>query len=533
MKLFRQIQISNTSCRDLLWLLGGALLWVMPLFYLTDVPQNDVINRYLPMAELIARGELVAAMHPRVPPLLPLFGGAIDFLTGCSPFTALKLASLLFWLLTFPPLYGIFRRCWGRTVAIVGCACFLFCSQLLRLAVSGLRETGKGLFFILASYALLAMLQEKQAKWRHDLLLGGAMAGMILIREDCVLYAALFWLAALVLRRKTWWRTFATATVALLILSPWLWFNAQVSGYPVPGVRTAHLAFVALGPSEQQQQQAREELATAPVPPIISPAPQNQQAASLVPKKQSKTILFGIDFSQKHLLNYQRNFLDGIYWPFALPALLVIVFRIRARRWTREEGWILAVWVLHTVLIMGQILYFDRKLYLSGRYLLPAAPLLFGWTALALLNLRRYWLARGGSHAVVRTAAALMILGLAADTYSREIKSRAIPERRERRNISQKIAEAIRLNYRGSDFDPPTEPDKLHYRSPKRPSILSDDYPEIGYFANGRYFDDAAEESNRPDYLVLPPETPPPSGYLILPAKGIGDKKIRLYRLIP
>ena len=79
----------------------------------------------------------------------------------------------------------------------------------------------------------------------------------------------------------------------------------------------------------------------------------------------------------------------GTYPVFSVFALLVIIYRIRKRQWTVCETVLLVIFVLSFLLQIFQSLAGIRELFISRRYLLSFAPLVFGWTAWGLVELYR------------------------------------------------------------------------------------------------------------------------------------------------
>ncbi|NMD89250.1 hypothetical protein HF882_21935, partial [Victivallis vadensis] len=77
----------------------------------------------------------------------------------------------------------------------------------------------------------------------------------------------------------------------------------------------------------------------------------------------------------------------GSYPYFSLLAFCVIVWRIKTGLWNRRETIVLVCFAGHLLLEILQLIVGDGKWEISRRYLLPAAPLLFGWTAYGLLIL--------------------------------------------------------------------------------------------------------------------------------------------------
>ena len=236
----RNIKLTGWRFPCLIFVL--SLLLCTSLSSLNDIPERDVACRYAAMAEAFAAGDWTYAFHPRIPPLLPCCAGVVAWLTGCSGFVAAKTVSILFFAACVFPLYGIFLRTFNENIARWGCVLLMFSSHLLRIAVSGLRDSSKGLAIIIACYAILCIWQQR-TKLAGYLWCACGAALLTLTRGDCVLYALLFLATIFVFelyRRGAFffpWRTVMALFVYLLCLSPQLAYNYRTIGYPVPEVR--------------------------------------------------------------------------------------------------------------------------------------------------------------------------------------------------------------------------------------------------------------------------------------------------------
>ena len=80
-----------------------------------------------------------------------------------------------------------------------------------------------------------------------------------------------------------------------------------------------------------------------------------------------------------------REFLSscfmGTFPYYSLVALAVIAYRIRAGLWKGKETLLLVMFLFFYLGLIVQILTFDHPEDVSRRYLIPFAPLLFGFTA--------------------------------------------------------------------------------------------------------------------------------------------------------
>ncbi len=136
--------------------------------------------------------------------------------------------------------------------------------------------------------------------------------------------------------------------------------------------------------------------------------------------------------------------IKGFYPYFALPALAVMVGRLRRGGWRPEETLLLLALALGAGSMIVQIAAADRTWYMSRRYLLPFAPVLcgflgWGWVAVgARLTMRtRRW-----------ALGAAVVLGvlLYGDALRPALKDYTSARRRRHRAEIQALAEAIRAD---------------------------------------------------------------------------------------
>ena len=149
--------------------------------------------------------------------------------------------STLFFALTIFPLYGIFRTCFSPLTVRIALLMAAFASIPLRYGASGLRDSGKGFFYILCVY-LLVEVYRKRTDLKNYVFLGIAASLLALTRTEAPVYAGMFGLSVLGLelwRKKIVfpWRSCLCGLTALLLLSPWLAFMYRTTGYPVPDIR--------------------------------------------------------------------------------------------------------------------------------------------------------------------------------------------------------------------------------------------------------------------------------------------------------
>ncbi|MBS1372115.1 MAG: hypothetical protein HPZ91_19395 [Lentisphaeria bacterium] len=480
--------------QPLLYFLMAVILALPPVF-LTVLPASDVASRYAPMAAAFADGEWAYAFHPRVPPLLPVLGGVFAFLFRCDGFLGVRLASLLLYAFAVFPLFALFRRILPLRAACWGVLFYLFCHPLLQYAGEGLRDNGKTLALALAAWALLSLWGSPR-RLRYYLWLGAGIGIGSLFRTELLVAAGLLLPVAAIrecLKKQVPWRTFAGGVVALLLLLPVVAVNRHFTGYPVPDVRLA---------AWLQQREKRAVAAPAAAPArgaaVSGRAAPAEAAPPPVPRRN-----LGI-------LEYLHVLFEGFYPAYLLPVLLGAAWRIRRRQWSVEESVLACVVAGNAVVTALLILLGERYFYLSKRYLLPAAPLAFGWGGYFAISLWEYCRGRWRKWFPVPVAVLIFVVcagilyGAALGPVIRGFTS---GKQCARKNAVLTCAEAFRKDYRGESRG---ERRFLltNYRSNRRPFVVVPDAVDAAPMLAGgsRVFD-----RRMADYLVLAPEAAPPS----------------------
>ncbi len=465
-----------------------AFLILVPIIILSDIPQRDVCLRYAPMAEAIAAGDWEVAFHTRVPPLFATIGSLFVLLFGCSGFLACKLASAMTFSLTVFPLWGIFRRSFDTKIAFTGCMLYIFCAYLLRVSGIGMRESTKCLGLAILAYGMVLIYQSRARIWGYIIFAAGA-AMMIMTRDDSLLFVAFLgaWLLVDEIRkwRKFPWRSIVAGALIWVFLLPVSFVNLKLTGWFVPASRIPQV-MGRFFPSENLV--VRE---------TTSGIVQNENTLTGFSK-------FAASLNPESILDFIDSVFKGTYFIFAIPALLMIIYRIRKKQWTPLESVVLVLFVAHTLLIILQIIVFDHYLYVSRRYLLPAAPLLFGWTALAGFALAgeiRRRLPRRVGVPVVALLLLLLAGGLYYDALSPQLKMRTSKKHAFNRLAILKWQDTIRQDYKGPARLDERVFNVYQYHSFRRPTIASDEMVEVGYLAGGEGYEIQAENDSY-DYII-------------------------------
>ena len=188
----------------------------------------------------------------------------------------------------------------------------------------------------------------------------------------------------------------------------------------------------------------------------------------------------------------------GTYLHYSIIAFAVIVYRLTSDRWTKNESTLLFLFLAFYFGTVAQILVVDRILFVSRRYLLPFAPLLFGFTAIGVVKFYD-WLKRPLLFAILAVLVVLTLIWDATGPIAKEYRT----ESRIALNASNKaIAEFIREDFKGER--PRGELPLWWYepRSPARP-ILKDAPFQLSYMVGGTWWNEFFPD-DPVDYLLIP-----------------------------
>lgn len=227
------------------------------------------------------------------------------------------------------------------------------------------------------------------------------------------------------------------------------------------------------------------------------------------------------------MIDFISAIIKGFYPYFALPALIVIGYRIYRKRWTRGETFLLAFVLGHTLLQVFQTVAGTHIFYISRRYLLPCAPLLFGWTAWGILALFAWSKKRYGKRGrrILLSACSILAVLLIADSLVPTLKEYLPGKKSVERQVVETVAPVLRSHYHGAARSAPVW-DSECYLSPFRPVVVSK-YPALGYRSGGAHATPAAKI--RYDYwLVEEGERPPANGSEVFFFE-ISGKQYRVY----
>lgn len=367
------LTVGKSDALIALYLFGLALLLCLPLLLWNENLPNDTARYYTPMIREFGEGNYGRAFFPLFPPLFIIVGGLFAKL-GFAPFSAAKLASALFFVLTVWPVFGLGKMIWGRRTAIWMVVLFLFCDQTLEYSGTGLLDTGKIFFLTLTVYGLIGAWRTWQ--WTSLWTVACGTSGMALIRGEGIFFSLLALLVLIILgvcHRRTWFKKLRVLPVLLVFgmtLSPWLMYEWKTTGYPVTDSRQI-TSIISLLQTLGLHRDPREFT-----------NPENSPNDST----HSKDLGTPIPAQGQNLTELAISVGKGFYAPYAILALIGIGMRVKRRLWQPEEWFLLGAILCHTAFFII-VLHVLISAIVSKRYIIAVLPLLLGWTETGLRGL--------------------------------------------------------------------------------------------------------------------------------------------------
>ena len=189
---------------------------------------------------------------------------------------------------------------------------------------------------------------------------------------------------------------------------------------------------------------------------------------------------------------------SGTYPHYAIIAFAVIVYRLTSDRWTRNESALLFLFLAFYLGTVAQILVADRVLFVSRRYLLPFAPLLFGFTAVGVVKFYD-WLKRPVLFAIL---AVLVVLTLIWDATGPIVKEYYSASHIAENTGNEAIAAFIRADFKGAKSRGELPIWWYEPRSPARPVLKGATF-QLSYLVGGTYWNEFFPD-DPVDYLLVP-----------------------------
>ena len=502
----------------------AALLLAVPLAYFADIPERDIATRYAPMAEAFATGKWVYAFHPRIPMLYPALCGVLVWLGGITGFTAAKILSVACFAASVFPLFSVMKRVFGEKTAAGAVLVYIVNPFMLRLAGTGLRENMKCLLLILIVHAIFLIREDPDSFARYLYL--GLAAGIVMItRSEMILFCGLV-LFGVMFREARWsldaaqsnleanparkkfvpvpYRSLAgTLLAAGLVFLPAI-VNHAVFGLATPEIRYLHMFEKMFGRAPTLIDAAM----IAGLTPFAMAVAAKLLARVLAGKslKPVLTVCGGVfaaglaflfirqmlradsEVMKEFFLTFERAF-DPLW---TAPALIGLAFRLRDHVFSSGEKLLLAFIAVHTGVIAAQLLFYDRTLTFSVRYLLPVSPLGFGWTSCGVTVIAGL-LARYLPHVSMRAALNVLliayVLGALFHCLGPILKDYFEPRHKAVRNGTLQLAALFRANSPAHSQTAPPEFDLIDYESCAAPGMYFEDnnkYIVSAYLAGGR-----------------------------------------------
>lgn len=460
----------------------------IPILFLNISPSRDVANRYAPMAEAFARGDFMFAFHPRCQVLHPAVSGIFAAL-GVDGFSACKMSSFLFFLLTVLPLFFLCKRVFGFAIAKGAVLLFAMASPLVySLACSGLRDSVKMFVLLLISHAFVCIVQERdKLKWY---IYAGISCGLaVCTRNDLVLTAiiVMFLLGVCDRSAHRWiWRSGVGVLAALAVSGLEVSVNYYVSNLVIPGSRYADI-FVKVFDTKPTWGPV---LMYAVLPGGVLYIAAVYVVSWIWSCRWGKRILLAAGGLAGCCLMYRVGTLavadpenaweyinavaGGIFLIFFPLAVIGGCWRIKTHQWSKSETWLAILFLLFDALVLIQIILRYGYLYTSDRYMLPAIPLLMPWSWFGIVML---WNFLSGKLPLLKNKvifsfliACAILLSLYC-SYRKEINNRVHARRINNTSAMLEIASAIKTEKQS--FCKPKF-NLMEYKSNVRPRVYFD-----------------------------------------------------------
>lgn len=408
--------------REIFPLFGLAFLFSMPALIWHNWPSPDAAVYYLPMIREFTESNWSGVWFSMIPPLFIVLAGLVATVFFLPAILAAKLVSVFFFAASLFPLYRIFKPVYGRRTAWIGCLLMLFCSRLLRNSAAPLLDSTK-MFFFLASLALtfetfrgrplslhriaaLSIFTACLALSRPEglifsiLIIGAVMIGEILQPERSGLSVSA------ILRRLPL-RSGVIIVLFILLVTPWALFVQSQIGYPVLDSRQVpflkKIPLINIQNSVHDSSRAGGDPASTPISDastILSGQSEGVAKKTIEGKSVDEPLLQKAVFLSESWQEIRGEVLDefhkGIY-QYYIPLYLIGIFMLRKRRqWSRWDGIFALVFLFHGMINTRIFISATGSIGTEARYILPAAPLLFGWAAEGIEEIKKQLDKNGG-----------------------------------------------------------------------------------------------------------------------------------------
>ena len=521
----------------------AALLLAVPLAYFADMPERDIATRYAPMAEAFAGGNWTYAFHPRIPMLYPMLCGVLVWLGGITGFTAAKLLSVACFAASVFPLFSVMKRVFSERIAGGALLVYIVNPFMLRLAGTGLRENMKCLLLILIIHAFF-LIRDNPDSFAQYLYLGLAAGFVMITRSEMILFCGLVLFGVMVWEAR--WSMNAVRgnpeadsmqkkivpvpyrSLAGTLLAAGFVFLPAIVNHAVFGLATPEARYLKIFQRLFERVPSLFDAAMiAGLTPFAMAAAAKLLARAFAGRSlKSMLIVCGGAFAaglaflfvrqmlradsevmKEFFITFERAF-DPLW---TVPALIGLAFRLRDHVFSSGEKLLLAFIAVHTGVIAAQLLFYDRTLTFSIRYLLPVSPLGFGWTFCGVTVIAGL-LARHLPHVSVRAALSILlaayVLGALFHCLGPILKDYFEPRHKAVRNGTLQLATVFRANLPAHSLAAAPKFELMDYESCATPGMYFEDnskYIVSAYLAGGRC---VRELKNADFYVSAPAETP-------------------------
>ena len=230
-------------------------------------------------------------------------------------------------------------------------------------------------------------------------------------------------------------------------------------------------------------------------------------------------------------LFFERAFMTQIL--VLLTALAGVVIRIRQRKTTPREWWLLGFAAVNIFLVQLQMFVGENgKLVWILRYHQAALTFLYGWAAWTAVSLIRAL--NGGWKRCAICAVCLWFAGAGGSSLWRIVKHEFTESSRNARTrAAEWAAEIIAKDWKGPRVDSERFFTVQEYHPRLRPIVHSVG-AQLPYLIGGRWYSLAQDvrRHEKPDYALLPESEKAPRGMKLIAKKSFGRKKrtFLLYR---
>ena len=352
-----------------------------------------------------------------------------------------------------------------------GIFAYVFSSRLLFIAASGLREPHKQFSLLLLVLGIILI-----CKYRTHLkgyLIAGTACGLsVCTRNDMLLYITVLFCFGTILdafQNVLPWRSCIAGVCAVLFALPEFYINYKITGYFLPGYRFPDLFYQAFHCYPTIANVLRVIVSAFAISfLIIFPI-----TGWLLRRKVGKWIFYtllltglilflavfahkSMDCTVTELDKTLKNLFYGvlpIHFFIMLPGLF---YRLYRKKFTVSEWILLSAYLLQGVLVILQVMGAAKVLYVSARYLLPAAPLYFGWMGITVLIVWRILtkipINTGMRKGIVCVLFLAFVLGSYADSFYKVIHLYGKGKTASEKRVAENAASILRKESGGEKF---------------------------------------------------------------------------------